>query len=102
DEDVVRAERWARENLHRAISASALAAAAGLSARTFARRVQRATGMSPVHFLQRIRVERAVELLETTDCTVEQIARRVGYAEPTTLRRLLRRNAGVRPRDLRA
>ncbi|NNC27897.1 helix-turn-helix domain-containing protein [Longimicrobium terrae] len=101
DPDVVRAERWARAHLHTGISAAELAAAAGLSTRTFARRVERATGLSPVRFLQRLRVERAVELLETTSCTVEEIARRVGYAEPTTLRRILRRNAGVRPRDVR-
>ncbi|MEO7455329.1 MAG: helix-turn-helix domain-containing protein, partial [Gemmatimonadaceae bacterium] len=67
----------------------------------FARRVARATGMSPVQFLQRVRVERAVELLETTTLSVEEIARRVGYAEPTTLRRLLRREAGALPRELR-
>lgn len=101
DPDVVRAERWARERLETGISAPELAAAAGLSTRTFARRVERATGLSPVRFLQRLRVERAVELLETTSCTVEEIARRVGYAEPTTLRRLLRRTAGVLPRELR-
>jgi transcriptional regulator GlxA family with amidase domain len=101
DPDVVRAERWARAHLETGISAPELAAAAGLSTRTFARRVERATGLSPVRFLQRLRVERAVELLETTNCTVEEIARRVGYAEPTTLRRILRRNAGVRPRDVR-
>ncbi|HYH83758.1 MAG TPA: helix-turn-helix domain-containing protein [Longimicrobium sp.] len=101
DADVVRAERWAREHLGTGIDARELADAAGLSPRTFARRVVRATGLSPVRFLQRLRVERAVELLETTTCTVEEIARRVGYAEPTTLRRLLRRNAGARPRELR-
>jgi len=101
DAHVARAERWAREHLATGISARELAEAAGLSTRTFARRVERATGLSPVRFLQRLRVERAVELLETTACTVEEIARRVGYAEPTTLRRLLRRNAGARPRELR-
>jgi transcriptional regulator GlxA family with amidase domain len=58
--------------------------------------------MSPVAFLQRLRVEQATELLETTRLAVEEIARRVGYAEPTTLRRLLRRETGGRPSELRA
>ncbi len=101
DPHVVRAERWARAELATGLTVDALAAAAGLAPRTFARRVARATGLSPIQFLQRLRVERAVELLETTTLSVEEIARRVGYAEPTTLRRLLRREAGGGPRDLR-
>ena len=101
DANVAKAERWARAKLSTGVTVDALARAAELSTRTFARRVARATGMSPVQFLQRLRVERAVELLETSSLSVEEIARRVGYAEPTTLRRLLRRETGVRPRELR-
>lgn len=101
DAQVARAGKWARAELANGPTVDALAAAAGLSPRTFARRVVRATGLSPVQFLQRMRVERAVELLETTTLSVEEIARQVGYAEPTTLRRLLRREAGRRPRELR-
>ena len=101
DRDVDRAGRWARERLSQGLSVEELAAASGLTPRTFARRVANATGMSPVQFLGRLRVERAVELLETTDLSVEAIAREVGYAEPTTLRRLLRRATGEAPRSLR-
>ena len=35
------------------------------------------------------------------ELSVEIIANRVGYSEPTTLRRLLKREAGARPRELR-
>ena len=101
DPQIARAERWARAELESGVTVQALAAAADLAPRTFARRVARATGLSPVQFLRRLRVERAVELLETTTLSVEAIAHRVGYAEPTTLRRLLRRDAGGRPRELR-
>ena len=101
DPQIARAERWARAEMESGITVDALAAAADLTPRTFARRVARATGLSPVQFLRRLRVERAVELLETTTLSVEAIAHRVGYAEPTTLRRLLRKDAGLRPRELR-
>ena len=101
DPQVARAEAWARERLEEGFAIDAMAAAAGLAPRTFARRVERATGLSPVRFLQRLRVERAMELLETTSLPVEEVARRVGYAEPTTLRRLLRRDTGRAPRALR-
>lgn len=102
DAEVARAESWARSELAQGVTVEGLSAAAGLSTRTFARRVAAATGRSPVQFLQRLRIERALELLESTNHSVEKIARLVGYAEPSTLRRLLRRDVGGRPSDLRA
>jgi transcriptional regulator GlxA family with amidase domain len=102
DEHVARAERWARKRLGEGFAVDDLAAAAGLSPRTFARRVGRAVGLSPVRFLQRLRVERAVELIETTKLPLDEIARRVGYAEPSTLRRLIARSGLGPPRRLRA
>jgi len=102
DEQVATAQAWAREHLVDGVSVDSLAAAAGLAPRTFARRVERVTGLSPVRFLQRLKIERAVELMETTRLPFEEIARRVGYAEPSTLRRLLRKEGGAGPRELRA
>lgn len=101
DERIARAETCARERMEKGVDVADLAAAAGLSVRTFARHVERATGMSPVKFLQRLRVERATELLETSRMSLDEIARRVGYAEPSTLRRLIRRDRGEAPRKLR-
>jgi transcriptional regulator GlxA family with amidase domain len=73
-----------------------------MSARTFSRHVQRATGLSPIAFLQRIRLERAVDLLETTRLPFEEIAAMVGYADPSTLRSVIRREFGIRPSEVRA
>ncbi|NUT99487.1 MAG: AraC family transcriptional regulator, partial [Saccharothrix sp.] len=50
DPEVAAAERWARAHLAQDVSVGDLAAAVGLSTRTFARRVERATGHSPVRF----------------------------------------------------
>lgn len=102
DEVIVRAEAWARERLADDLTAGDLAAAVGLAPRTFARRLERVTGLSPVRFLQRLRLEAAADLIETTRLSVEEVAARVGYADPSTLRRLMLRDTGLRPRDLRA
>jgi transcriptional regulator GlxA family with amidase domain len=101
DERIARAEAWVRENIARNFAMDELAAAVSLTPRTFARRLASVCGLSPVRFAQRIRVEAAERLLETTRLSVDQVARRVGYAEPSTLRRLIRREARRSPAQLR-
>ena len=101
DEQISRAEIWARDNVGRDFSMDELAAAAGLTPRTFARRLATVCGLSPIRFAQRIRIEAAELLLETTRLSVDEVARRVGYAEPSTLRRLIRREARSSPAELR-
>jgi transcriptional regulator GlxA family with amidase domain len=101
-ESVARAVSWARPRLGERIDVNDLAAAVGQSARTFSRRVTSATGLSPVRFLQQLRVERAIDLIETTTMPLEEVAYQVGYSDPSTLRELIRRGAGVGPRELRA
>ncbi|WP_296594857.1 GlxA family transcriptional regulator [Phenylobacterium sp.] len=102
DESVSRAAAYARSRLMDPVGVNDLAGAAGLAPRTFSRRVVRATGLSPVQFLQRLRMERAVELIETTTLPFEAVAYQVGYADPSALRGILRRSLGVGPREIRA
>jgi transcriptional regulator GlxA family with amidase domain len=60
--------------------------------------MQSVLGKTPLSYVQSLRVERAVHLLRTGSASVDEVAARVGYADGTTLRALLRRrlNAGVR------
>ena len=92
DPRIARAEKWVRDNIARDFAIEELAEAVALAPRTFARRVSATCGISPIQFVQRIRLETARFLLETTRLSVDEIARRVGYAEPSTLRRLIRRD----------
>jgi transcriptional regulator GlxA family with amidase domain len=102
DEPAVRAaEAWARRNLSKPMSIAQLARAASLSPRTLARRLEHSLGLSPVAFLQRIRLETATQLLETSRLSLDEVAARVGYQDAGTLRRLLRRERGVSPHQLR-
>jgi transcriptional regulator GlxA family with amidase domain len=101
DPRIANAEKWVRDNIARDFAIEELADAVALAPRTFARRVSATCGVSPVQFVQRIRLETARLLLETTRLSVEQIARRVGYAEPSTLRRLIRRDTKHPPGHFR-
>jgi transcriptional regulator GlxA family with amidase domain len=96
-----RKPRWVRDNIARDFAIQELAEAVALAPRTFARRVAATCGVSPIQFVQQIRLETALFLLETTRLSVEQIARQVGYAEPSTLRRLIRRGTRHSPGHFR-
>jgi len=99
---VERFERWARRQLAEGFSLSEAARAVGSSERTLARRLQSVLGKSPLTYVQDLRVERAVHLLQTTSASIDQIATQVGYAEGVTLRTLIRRKIGRGVRELRA
>ena len=102
DARISKAEKWVRDNIGRDFTMGELAEAVALAPRTFARRIAGTCGVSPIQFVQRIRIETARYLLETTQLSVEQIARQVGYAEPSTLRRLIRRDTKHSPGHFRS
>jgi transcriptional regulator GlxA family with amidase domain len=102
DPRIAKAEKWVCDHIARDFAMAELAEAVALAPRTFARRIAATCGVSPIQFVQRIRVERARYLLETTRLSVEEIARQVGYAEPSTLRRLIRRDTKHPPGHFRA
>ena len=101
DPIVQRFESWARSRLSRGFSLDAAARAVGASKRTLARRTQRALGKSPLSYFQSLRVERAVHLLKTGSASVDEVAARVGYADGTTLRTLLRRRLNLGIKEIR-
>lgn len=98
---VLRFENWARSRLKEAFSLDEAAAAIGASKRTLARRLHSVLGMSPLSYVQSLRVERAVHLLKTTSDNVDEIAEQVGYSEGSILRVLLRRKLGLGVKEIR-
>ena len=68
-----------------------------LAERTFKRRFVSATGLAPIAYVQRLRVEDAKGRLERTDDPVDEISWRVGYEDPAFFRRLFKRTTGLAP-----
>lgn len=104
DPTVERFERWARQRLAQGAQGFSLgdaASATGTSERTLARRLKAVLGKTPLSYFQDLRVERAMQLLQSSNDSIDQIAARVGYADGTTLRALLRRKLGQGVRELR-
>ena len=97
DNMVSAAQVWVADNYADANPVSGMAAQSGLSERNFLRRFKRATGQSPLEYVQTLRVEEAKQLLETSAMPLEDIAAQVGYTEPSAFRSLFRRLVGVTP-----
>ncbi|RPK40441.1 helix-turn-helix domain-containing protein [Streptomyces sp. ADI93-02] len=80
---------------------SGLAARAGISARTFARRFQATTGTTPMRWLITQRIAAAQKLLERTDLPVPEVARRAGFGSEVTMRQHFATHLSTSPRDYR-
>ncbi|NJP42872.1 GlxA family transcriptional regulator [Actinacidiphila epipremni] len=88
---------WALTRLDEPLTRADLAAHARTSVRTLTRRFHAETGLSPLQWLLHQRVNRAQELLETTDLPVPHVARLSGLSTPDSLRHHLTRRTGLPP-----
>jgi len=94
-------ERWVRHHLAEPIRIADAARSLSVSDRTLQRTTAATMGMSPVDFINEIRLDHATFLIRTTTLTADAIASRVGYQNPGTLRSLIRRRRGMTVRELR-
>lgn len=78
-------------------SVPSMAAAAAMSVRHFSRVFTAEVGESPGRYVERVRVEAARHELESTDDTLDVVARRCGFGTAETLRRSFQRRLGVAP-----
>ncbi len=92
---------WARARLDQPIAVADLAREAGVSPRTFTRRLHAATGASPLQWLLHERIRLAQQLLESTGEPVERIAHKCGFGAASGMRRHFVRVAGVSPQAYR-
>ncbi|MRH90141.1 helix-turn-helix domain-containing protein [Nocardia sp. SYP-A9097] len=90
-------QQWVPDHLQENLTVALLAERAGMSERTFARSFHAETGSTPALFIEDLRVEAARTLLETSDLTVDAIARAVGYKHGKTLHRVIARRLSTTP-----
>jgi transcriptional regulator GlxA family with amidase domain len=90
----------ARENLAGDLTVEALAEAARLSPRQFSRVFREETGQSPAKAVERLRVEAARLMMETTRHPIEVIARETGFGDRERMRQAFLRAFGQPPQAI--
>jgi transcriptional regulator GlxA family with amidase domain len=92
---------WALEHLDRPLTVDELAARQFVTARTLMRRFRAATGLAPLQWLLAQRVQRARQLLESTEDPPGRIAESCGLGTEANLRHHFARLVGVPPTEYR-
>lgn len=101
DAEIARCQAWLGEHYHEPAPVAAMVRLSGLAERTFKRRFRQATGLSPLEYVQTLRLEEAKHMLETGDEPVEAVANAVGYEDAGFFGRLFRRKVSLTPAQYR-
>ena len=78
-----------------------LAQRAGLSRTSLAERFRQTLGDTPLNHLRTLRMQRAMQALSDSECTLEQVAQQVGYIDAFSFSKVFKRTVGVSPREFR-
>jgi transcriptional regulator GlxA family with amidase domain len=101
DASTAATREWALRHLDDDLTVERLAGHAHMSTRTFSRRFRDETGQAPGAWIRSRRVDRARELLESRELSVDEVARRSGLGTGGNLRHHLRRGIGMSPSSYR-
>jgi transcriptional regulator GlxA family with amidase domain len=101
DRQILRLQHFMEGNSSKNYTIESMAKRIGMSVRNLDRRFLKVVGETPYTYLQRLRVERAKRLLETTDHTFEEIMAKVGYEDVRSFRRLFHAFTDLSPREYR-
>lgn len=102
DEVICKAQTYIEENLSEKISFEQLASKLATSRRNFDRRFIKATGNTPVEYLQRVKVEVAKNTLEKGRKSIFEVMNEVGYSDDKAFREVFKKITGLSPLEYRA
>jgi transcriptional regulator GlxA family with amidase domain len=101
DEMVKKAQTYIESRLHEKISVEDLSSQFLIGRRNFDRRFIKATGNTPVEYVQRVKIEAAKKSFETSRKTINEVMYDVGYADVKAFREVFRKFTGMSPLEYR-
>lgn len=102
-EDVLirQVQDYLENNFQQKMSMETLSSKFGVSRRNFDRRFIKATGNTPIEYVQRIKVEAAKRAFESGQKSVTEVMYEVGYADLKAFREVFRKVTGISPLEYR-
>lgn len=94
---IAQAQVWLREHWRDVNALEQMGQQSGIAERSFKRRFKNATGLTPMDYLQHLRIESAKRQLENTSRAVDDIAADVGYENPAFFRKVFKRITSMTP-----
>jgi transcriptional regulator GlxA family with amidase domain len=101
DAEIHRAQSFMEKRYKSDISVEKAAAEVNMSKRNFIRRFKSATSLSPIEFIQRIKIEAAKKALEAGETNIAAVTYGVGYNDLRTFRMVFKRITGLTPVEYR-
>lgn len=99
DEVVKKAQNYIETHHREKISVEQLSSKFSIGRRNFDRRFIKATGNTPVEYLQRVKIESAKKAFETSRKTIHEVMYDVGYADVKAFREVFKRITGMSPAE---
>lgn len=97
DDMVKQAQHFIETKIHERISFADLSSRLSVSRRNFDRRFIKATGLTPLEYSQRMKIESAKKSFETTGKTINEVMYDVGYSDQKAFREIFRKITGMSP-----
>ena len=91
-----------RESLEEDLTIQDLAQELGISYSSFRKLFKEHTGFAPALYQQNLKLQRAKELLSTTDDSIKEIAYRLNFESPDYFSSKFKNQTGMKPSDFRA
>ena len=101
DAVIAQSQEWIAENYDHNSPVAAMTKMSGLGERSYKRRFAKATGLTPIEYVQTLRLEEAKQILESTSEPIDQVAAEVGYEDASYFGRLFKRSVGLTPAQYR-
>ena len=94
---VAKAQNYIIANLHEKISVNDLAKNLGINRSYLSTLFKSQTGISIKDYIINYKIQKSIELIKTTDLSIGEIARSVGYMDPLLFSKIFKKNKGISP-----